>query len=104
MGRTIAAVGHFETNFDHGSNLKSWSLAPSCADGLALALEQLRAVGAQLALGIDEAVKRLTRDAKFRAQVADLGVTIGHSGLRQAKLGRRHRVGPAAVAPSRPRR
>jgi hypothetical protein len=41
---------------------------------LALALEQLRAVGAQFPLGIDEAVESLARDAQLLAQVADLGV------------------------------
>jgi hypothetical protein len=37
-------------------------------------------------------------------QVADLGVTLGHCCLRQAKLGRRHHVGTAAVAATATRR
>ena len=42
---------------------------------LTLALEQLRAVGTQLPLGIDEAVEGLARDAQLLAQVADLSPT-----------------------------
>ena len=58
----------------------------------------------QFPLGTDKAVERLARDAQFRAQVADLGVTLGHCCLRQAKRGRRHYVGTAAVAATATRR
>jgi hypothetical protein len=59
--------------------------------------------GTQLSLGIDEAIESLARDAQLLAHVADLGVTLGQSGLSEPQLGGRHRVGPDAVATTRPR-
>jgi hypothetical protein len=47
---------------------------------LTLALEQLRAVGAQLPLGIDEAVERLARDA----QLPIVSATINPAQIDQA--------------------
>jgi hypothetical protein len=60
--------------------------------------------GTERVVSSNEAVERLARDAQLRAQVADLGVTLGHCCLRQAELGRRHRVGTAAVATTGTRR
>ena len=71
---------------------------------LALALEQLGTIGAQLPLGIDEAVEGLACDAQLLAQVADRGIPLGHGRLRQAQLGRRHGVGPPALAATGARR
>lgn len=64
----------------------------------ALALQQLGAVGAQLARGADKAIERLPRDAQLVAKVSNLGVALGHGRLREAQLGRRHPVRPATIA------
>src|SRR5262249_8664032 len=73
-------------------------VVPSRPATLELALEQLVTVRSQLALGADEAVERLARNAQLLAQVTNLGVALGHGGLRQAQLSGCHRIGPAALA------
>ena len=50
------------------------------------------------------AVKRLTRNSQFGAQLTDLGAGLAHRGLRQAQLGSGHLEWPAAITAAGARR
>ena len=61
---------------------------------VAIALEQPRGISSKLPFGTNKSIERLSRDAQLLAEVADIGVALGHGSLRQPKLGRRHCEGP----------
>src|SRR5437763_7672792 len=68
------------------------------AGSSARSLQQLPPVLAEFTGWSDMPVEGLPGDAELAAQVADVGLLIGHGGAGEAKLGRGHLVGPTALA------